>query len=650
MSDIILTPTLADAFAQTNLAYPGEVEPGRFKRFSSNGKKHDTAGWVKVFPDGDGAVFGCWRDGDIAYTWQRKRDGQPMSRTDIATVRQQVEQARRQAQAERETDYAKAAAKAAKAWQDATQAQTHPYLSTKGIKAHVARTNGDMLVIPVYSSADMIQSLQTIAPDGGKRFMTGGKMAGGRCWLGDPPEPSSPITICEGYATGATIHEATGQPVVVAFNAGNLLAVAQSIYDANPEARIVIAGDDDKATPGNPGRAKAVQAAKAVKGIAVFPECKGSDFNDMAAEQGAQAVADFIRAALEPPPPRFKLLNRRDLANLPELEWRVSNVLPMQGVGLIIGQSGTGKSFVAIDLLARVSLGLDWFGHDTKPCKTVYCALEGRAGIKRRIEAWERQNSTQVPDGFAVVLDSLKLTEPEDVHELARAILAAGGQGGLTIIDTLAQASPGTDENSSADMGLVIEALQRLQALTGGLVLAVHHMGKDTARGARGHSSLYAACDSVISTSKAGALITVSTDGGAGGKSKDAEPVEHIAALDRVVLHTMDDGYEIAGACIVEQEIAPRKELPRVPRGGNMKIVWDALGAMLREAGDTRPADAPASLPEGRPAILLEDAIENVGPMLTCEPKRRNERIRSAITSLINAGNMVHMDGWLWIK
>lgn len=648
-SDIIFSETLAQAFAQTPISFPGDVEPGHFKRFSPNGKKGDSAGWLRVFPDGDGAVFGNWRDGDSSYTWQRKRDGQNMSDVDLAALRKKAEAARIQAQAERQADYNKAAIKAMKAWTDATPAESHPYLSAKQVKPHGARVIDDTLVIPVYGRSGRIQSLQTIAPDGNKRFMTGGKMADGRYWIGEPKSGSS-VIVCEGFATGATIHEATGHPVVVGFNAGNLLPVVQSLHDANPDARIVVCGDDDTKTAGNPGRTKAMQAAKAIKSIAVFPECDGTDFNDMAAERGLQAVADFIRAALEPPPPRFTLLNRRDLAKLPDLEWRIHNVLPMTGIGLVIGQSGAGKSFITIDLLARVSLGLPWFGHDAAACKTVYAALEGRAGIKRRIEAWERQNAQPVPDGFAVVLDGLKLTEPEDVNDLAQAILNAGGQGGLIVIDTLAQASPGSDENSSADMGVLIDSLQRLQSLTGGLVIAVHHLGKDPTRGARGHSSLYAACDTVIAVAKAGSLITVSTDGAVGGKSKDAEPVEHTAELARVVLHTMDDGYEISGACVVEQEAAPRRALPRQPKGGNVKIVWDKLGAMLRDAGDVRPADAPDSLPVGRPAIRLDDAIEKIGPDLPVEARRRTERMRYAITALMNAGQIEHVEGWIWAK
>jgi hypothetical protein len=280
----------------------------------------------------------------------------------------------------------------------------------------------------------------------------------------------------------------------------------------------------------------------------------------------------------------------------------------------------------------------------------VYVGLEGRAGIKRRIEAWEAHNGCQVAEGFAVVLDSLKLTEIEDVHDLARAILDAGGQGALIVVDTLAQASPGIDENSSQDMGLVIAALQRLQSLTGGLVLGVHHMGKDTTRGARGHSSLYAACDAVLAVTAGPQGHSVNTATGDGGKSKDAEPISHGFDLARVVLRTLADGHEIAGAAVAEHEHVAVKDLPKVPQGGNQRIVWDALGGKLRKVGDARPQGAPAELPGGRPAVRLEDVIESLSAGLTCEPKRKIERARSALAALINRGLIRQVEGWIWCE
>jgi hypothetical protein len=199
-------------------------------------------------------------------------------------------------------------------------------------------------------------------------------------------------------------------------------------------------------------------------------------------------------------------------------------------------------------------------------------------------------------------------------------------------------------------MGLVIAGLQRLQSLTGGLVLGVHHMGKDTTRGARGHSSLYAACDVVLAVTAGPQGHSVNTATGDGGKSKDAEPISHAFDLTRVVLRTLDDGAEISGVCVEPQEAAPRPTLPKKPRGKNMCIVWDRLGAMLREAGDIRPAQAPATLPQGRPAVRLEDAMKVIDPHMPTEQKHRAQRISEAITGLVAGGWLEHMDGWLWAR
>ncbi|MBV2181789.1 MAG: AAA family ATPase [Castellaniella sp.] len=180
----------------------------------------------------------------------------------------------------------------------------------------------------------------------------------------------------------------------MAFNAGNLLVVAQDPRRAHPDAQITLAADNDiKAEGPNVGRQKAQEAAKAIGGTLALPDLDGRacDWWDVRHERGDGALKVVFT-----PTPRFRLLGRDDLRKLPDLEWMVDGVLPMDGIGLVIGQSGAGKSFVTLDLLARVSLGLPWFGHDCRRRQTVYVGLEGRAGIKRRIETWERQNGAQV--------------------------------------------------------------------------------------------------------------------------------------------------------------------------------------------------------------------------------------------------------------
>ena len=149
------------------------------------------------------------------------------------------------------------------------------------------------MLVPLRDTAGKLHSLQTITPDGEKRFK--GRMKG--CYHAIGSKPDDMLVIAEGYATGASIHEATGWPVAVAFNAGNLGPVAMALHKAYPALTLVMAADDDHhQTEGNPGLTAARQAALAVGGFVVAPQFpadrppKATDFNDLAAIAGLSAV------------------------------------------------------------------------------------------------------------------------------------------------------------------------------------------------------------------------------------------------------------------------------------------------------------------------------------------------------------------------
>ena len=165
---------------------------------------------------------------------------------------------------------------------------THEYLSRKGVKAYGVREWLGRLVIPVYNSFGRFQSLQFISPDGSKRFLSGGKLTGGRFLIGREPSQEGVILIGEGYATMATIHAETSHPCFVAFSASNLEHVALSIRAFYPKAKIVITADNDWQTAQkidrNPGIEAARRAAASCRGNIVFPPelPDVSDFNDYA--------------------------------------------------------------------------------------------------------------------------------------------------------------------------------------------------------------------------------------------------------------------------------------------------------------------------------------------------------------------------------
>ncbi len=339
---------------------------------------------------------------------------------------------------------------------------------------------------------------------------------------------------------------------------------------------------------------------------------------------------------------RYRVQSAADLLNAPPLRWLVRGVLPAAGIAGLYGPSGAGKSFVALDMCAAVAEGAEWFGRRVTAAPVVYVALEGEAGLSKRAKAWSVRNRRELPDGLQFITQPLDLRNPSDLDDLADAVLTAGGGAGLLVIDTLNRGAPGTDENSSRDMGELIAGLKTLQDRIGGVVLIVHHTGKDSTKGLRGHSSLHAALDAAIEVSREGDRREWSI-----AKSKDDADGERTAFALRVVELGEDEDGEPVTSCVVEpDERAAQVERVKLPQGGNQRIALDALAEPLRQSQTFGKGDAPPS----RPCIELEAAIPIVAGRLTCDPKRRTERAREAITGLVVRGVYGAKEGWLWRK
>lgn len=293
-----------DAMRAAGLEPSDAIEPGKLHRFPGVGKRNgNTAGWCKLFDDGLGGCFGDWSSG-FSENWQAKRD-KPFSTVEREAFKRHVAEAQAQAEAERKARQAEAAAKAAAIWNAAAPAPgDHPYLARKGIEAHGARLHNGSLLIPMRESG-VLHSLQFIGADGDKRFLTGGRVAGCYFSIGST-QGAAALCIAEGFATGATIQQATGHPVAVAFNAGNLKAVTQAMRERFPSLPLIVCADDDANTEGNPGLTKASEAARAVGGLLAVPDFgpdrpQGStDFNDMAAVRELEAVSEAIKNAAAP--------------------------------------------------------------------------------------------------------------------------------------------------------------------------------------------------------------------------------------------------------------------------------------------------------------------------------------------------------------
>ncbi len=534
-------------------------------------------------------------------------------------------------------------------WNAATPAPIgHEYIALKlglpdGLKVYhgpltiSGKSCDGALMLPCKSLAGDLVSIQFITSTGEKLFLPGCKLPPDACLvIGGPVQDTKPVFITEGIGQSWTAHQATTAPAVCCFGVGRMAQVAKALRERHKAARLVLVADGGK-------ESQMAAIARDIQGAWVeMPEGSASnyDLNDFHKANGLKAVALLLERPKEQAQ-RFKLLTPADLAMLPTVQWRIKSVLPADGIAAEYGPSGSGKSFLVIDKLAAVAGGMEWFGCRVTQCPVLYVALEGESGIAQRVKAWQTKNG-RLPDAFRFMLQSLDIRLPADRADLVQAVKAAGYQGGVLAIDTLNRAAPGMDENDSKSMGEVITAAKAIQAELGGLVLLVHHTGKDATKGLRGHSSLHAALDAAIEVSRDGDRREWKM-----AKSKDGEDGEaHPFRLEVVEVGTDEDGEAVTSCCIAPEENMGegfRRVLP--PKSGNQKIIWDALGPLLKSSSNYGMGGAAP----GRPCVTLEDAVDKTRSRLVCDPKRQTERTQSAISGLVARGLLEFKEGWLWV-
>ena len=277
------------AISKSGITPPPEVvDDGMIHRFSSNGKSDNKDGWYVLHDDGIASgSFGDWRTG-FNQTWHADI-GRPLTHTEQSAHKARTETMRLKREAEDIKTKVEAKQRASDIWDKSVKVEDHPYLTRKLVNAYGIKQSGDALIIPLRADGE-IHSLQFINADGGKKFLTGGRIKSCYFSIGKPQDV---IYICEGYATGASIYEATGDAVAIAFNAGNLLEVATAIHVKYPALKLVMCADDDVS---GIGVDKANIAAQVVGADVVVPDFGDnrpegvSDFNDLHQLKGLEAV------------------------------------------------------------------------------------------------------------------------------------------------------------------------------------------------------------------------------------------------------------------------------------------------------------------------------------------------------------------------
>lgn len=272
------------------------VADGDLKRFPlPDDKGGKRTGWYVLHAIGFVVgICGDWRS-DVIHKWKYKAD-RPLSELERKRQKKLMAKAVAEQKQRAEKLQKDAASRALSILQSASPAtRQNPYAKRKNITPWYALQRGDDLVIPLRDVTGKLWNVQTIKPNGKKRFLKGGRKKGCFSLIGKAIPETDTIIICEGYATACTIAEQLQRPVIAAMDAGNLLPVASELRRTYPRAPIHIYGDNDHYTAGNPGITKAKAAAQAVGGTRHWPMklpcdtgCKCTDYNDVANCQGAR--------------------------------------------------------------------------------------------------------------------------------------------------------------------------------------------------------------------------------------------------------------------------------------------------------------------------------------------------------------------------
>ena len=398
--------------------------------------------------------------------------------------------------------------------------------------------------------------------------------------------PTKPILVVEGEKDADNL---ANLGFVATCNSGGAGKWAESLNRYFEGRDVIMLPDNDKAGEAHvrtllghlQGKAKRIKVVR-------LPVQDKGDVTDWIAQGGdAPGLKDLIKQAGEvrekvTPLPTLSL---DDIANLPPVEWMIEGVIPEKALAMMYGEPGCGKTFIALDMALSVAHKAEWQGQTVLGGNVVYVAGEGVGGLKKRIAAWHQHRELPQKAPFTVVPIAVDLMDENNAQDLQTTIQAvADGPVSMVVFDTVARSMSG-DENSSQDMGHVVRAMDAVREQFNCCVLAIHHSGKDSSRGARGSSSLLGAVDASMRVERMGETVSLVVE-----KQKDAE------MMDPIWLNTRS--IEV-GSGVLALEVDTSLVLERTDQGPAssnakglrpaQKAVLDALDDAIITSGQPSP-------------------------------------------------------------
>ena len=619
---------IAQAFEENDIPAPRDIRiDGKVHRFPTNGKRGDDAGWYVFYP---GAIvagaFGDWREGrdrmSIPFRAEIDRDMTPMERFNAQTAQQNAIKARNEADAKR---HELAAQTVTQIWESLPPApENNPYLVRKGVQPHGTRQTDDhRLVCPMYGADGKLQSLQYIKGDGEKRYQKDGDAKA--FWMLGEPLSGRRIYLAEGFATAASIHEATGDATAIAYSAGNLLRAAKFLRATYGDRQeIVIVADNDES---GTGQKSSAEAGEAIGAKVIIPPVVG-DANDYA--QAGNDLKTLLCGGSEPP--RW-LIPADEFCSQPSpLRWLIRKWIQRDALIMVHGPSGSGKTYVVLDWCLRIAGGMDeWCGQRVRNGPVVYLAGEGHFGLKSRIAAWKQNYGV---NSLAMYLSSsgCDLNTPSGYQRVVEHIRSLPEKPVLIVVDTLHRFLLG-DENSAQDAKTMLDACAALMDEFKCSVLLVHHTGLSDEHRARGSSAWRGALDIEINVMPGhpGEPFVVAQK-----KMKDDEeqPPVSLRLAPVVIDGWIDEDGKPVSSCVVVQdtESAERREKVDAKLAGFKQLFersWFATGcekATTPDSGDDfgRPF---VSRMKMRKFLIENDGMSEAAARQSCKSNETNRFI-----------------------
>lgn len=329
----------------------------------------------------------------------------------------------------------------------------------------------------------------------------------------------------------------------------------------------------------------------------------------------------LVEAASEPASEvvqKFPVIPAAEFSSGEPPQWIVKHVLPAAELVVLYGASGSGKSFLALDIAGCIARGVPWRGKRVRQGRVVYIAAEGAGGFRNRLKAYAIANELDLNGlDIGVIHAAPNFLDKTDAAAVAASVKSSGGAS-VIIVDTFAQTTAGGDENSGEDMGKALSHCKALHRHTGAVVLLVHHSGKDASKGARGWSGIRAAADAELEVvrEESGRWLRLS-------KQKDGEDELRWGFELEVVQLGVDEDLDPVTSCVVIEAEVPVAEGQRRALGPVEKVVMDVVRGQC--AGGVRaPVESVVSEAAGR-LVKPEGARDT-----------RRQRVRQSLNRLIS--------------